>query len=319
MHELNEILRKYKLKPKNYKKYNTSLEIQTKDKIYHIKEKTQNQKNIYDYLKTRNFNYIPTIINDEEENYEIAEHIEPYNIPNEQKMIDMINLVSLLHNKTTHYEETTENDYKEIYEDIKNNIEYLYSYYNDNINIIDTKVYMSPSEYLLARNISKIFNALNYANKEIDEWYKIVKNQTKKRLVVLHNNLSLEHFIENEKTYLISWNKSKIGMPLFDIYKLYIKEGSKYEFSETLKQYEKNYPLYEEERKLLFILMALPPKIEEKKTEYEKTKEIRRIINIIEKTEQIISPYYSKKRPKNNSHKQENKEDIKSGKNKKSE
>ncbi len=319
MQELNEILKKYELKPRNYKKYNTNLEIQTKDRIYHIKEKTQNQKNIYDYLKTRNFNYIPKIINNKDDDYEITEHIESYDIPNEQKMIDMINLVSLLHNKTTHYEEATEDDYKEIYEDIKNNIEYLYSYYNDNINIIDTKIYMSPSEYLLARNISKIFNALNYANKEIDEWYKIVKNKTKKRLVVLHNNLSLEHFIENEKPYLISWNKSKIGMPMFDLYKLYIKEGSTHEFSETLKQYEKNYPLYEDERKLLFILMALPPQIKEKQTQYEKTKEIRRIINIIEKTEKIISPYYSNKRPKDNTHEQKNKKNIEPSKNEKSE
>ena len=319
MQELNEILKKYDLKPRNYKKYNTNLEIQTKDKIYHIKEKPKNKKIIYDYLKTRNFNYTPTIINNEEDDYEITEHIESYDIPNEQKMIDMINLVSLLHNKTTHYEETIEDDYKEIYEDIKNNIDYLYSYYNDNINIIDTKIYMSPSEYLLARNISKIFNALNYANKEIDEWYKIVKNKTKKRLVVLHNNLSLDHFIENEKPYLISWNKTKIGIPIFDLYKLYIKEGSNYEFSETLKQYEKNYPLYEEERKLLFILMALPPQINPKQTEYEKTKEIRRIINIIEKTERIISPYYSNKRPKDNTHEQKNKKNIEPSKNEKSE
>lgn len=318
MQEINEILKKYELKPRNYKRNNNNLEIETKTGIYHIKHKNK-QQHIYDYLKTRNFNYIPKIISDDNDEYEITEHIKSYEIPNEQKMIDMINLVSLLHNKTTHYEETKENDYKEIYEDIKNNIEYLYSYYNDIINIIDTKIYMSPSEYLLARNISKIFNALNYANNEIDEWYKIVKQKTKKRLVVLHNNLSLEHFIENEKPYLISWNKSKIGIPIFDLYKLYIKEGHNHEFSETLKQYEKNYPLYQEERKLLFILMALPPKIEEKKTEYEKTKEIRKIIDKIEKTEKIISPYYSNKRPKNDSHEQENKKNIKPGQNKKSE
>lgn len=317
MQEINDILKKYELRPRNYKKNKNNLEIETKNGIYHIKQKTIKQ-NIYDYLKTRNFNYLPKIISDKNDRYEITEHIESYDIPNEQKMIDMINLVSLLHNKTTHYEETEGDDYKEIYEDIKNNIEYLYSYYNDNINIIDTKIYMSPSEYLLARNISKIFNALNYANKELDEWYKIVKQKTKKRLVVLHNNLSLEHFIENDKPYLISWNKSKIGIPIFDLYKLYIKEGVKYEFSETLKQYEKNYPLYEEERKLLFILMALPPKIEEKKSEYEKTKEIRRIIDQIEKTEKIISPYYSDKRPKNDTHEQKNKKNIEPSKNEKS-
>ena len=302
MQEINEILKKYDLKPRNYKRNNNNLEIQTKTGIYHIKQKNK-QQHIYDYLKTRNFNYIPKIISDDNDEYEITEHIKSYEIPNEQKMIDMINLVSLLHNKTTHYEETKENDYKEIYEDIKNNIEYLYSYYNDTINIIDTKIYMSPSEYLLARNISKIFNALNYANNEIDEWYKIVKQKTKKRLVVLHNNLELDHFISNDKKYLISWDKSKIGIPIFDIYKLYKKHALEFEFSELLKIYEKNYPLLEEERKLLFILISIPQKLELDKTEYENTKEAGKMMDYIYKTEMLISPYYSDKRPEDNSHK----------------
>ena len=229
MQEINEILKKYELRPRNYKKNKNNLEIETKNGKYNVKPKIKDNKYIYDYLKSRNFSYIPKIISKDEDEYEITEHIESYNIPNDQKIMDMITLVSLLHNKTTHYKEATEDDYKEIYEDIKNNIEYLYSYYNDIINIIDTKIYMSPSEYLLARNISKIFNALNFANNEIEKWYKLVKEKNKKRLVVLHNNLELEHFIENEKMYLISWNKAKIGIPIFDIYKLYIKHGLEYE------------------------------------------------------------------------------------------
>ncbi len=313
MQEINELLKKYDIKPRSYKKNNKIMQIETQKGKYCIKLKSKDNKKIYDYLKTRNFNYLPKIINNNDDDYEITEYIESYNIPDEQKMIDLISIVSLLHNKTTHYKETTEDDYKEIYEDIKNNIEYLYGYYNDIIAIIDTKVYMSPSEYLLARNISKIFNSLNYANTEIEEWYKIVKEKTKKRLVVLHNNLELNHFITNEKDYLISWDKSKIGIPIFDIYKLYKKHGLEFDFSELFKKYEKNYPLYEDERKLFFILISLPPKLEFDKNEYEKIKEISKAIDMIYKTERFISPYYFDKRPKNNTHKQENKENIKSG------
>ena len=312
MNEINEILKKYNIRPTNYKKNKRNLEIETKNGKYNIKKRKKNNQDIYDYLKSRNFNYIPKIINDKNEEYEITEHIESYNIPKEQKIIDMISLVSLLHNKTTHYVEATEDDYKEIYEDIKNNIEYLYSYYSDTINIIDTKIYMSPSEYLLARNISKIFNALNFTSKETDEWYKIVKKKTKKRLVVLHNNLELDHFIENQKEYLISWDKAKIGIPIFDIYKLYQKNGVECEFTEILKKYEKNYPLYEDERKLLFMLMSLPKKIELQSNEYENIKTVRNLIDMIEKTEKIISPYYSYERPKNNTDEEKNKKNIKS-------
>ena len=293
MYEINEILKKYDLHPRKYKKNKKTTYIETENGKYIIKKKNNKNKYIYDYLKSRNFDYIPKIINENEE----------YNIPKEQKMIDLINLVSLLHNKTTHFKEITEDNYKEIYEDINNNIEHLHSYYEDLITMIETKVYMSPCEYLIARNITKIFETLYFSKKELDNWYDLVKEKTKQRLVVLHNNLELEHLLTNEKKYLISWDKSKIGMPLFDIYKLYKKHALEFEFSEILKLYEKNYPLLEEEKRLLFILISIPQKLELNKSEYENTKEAGKLMDYLYKTEKLISPYYSDKRPENNTNK----------------
>jgi hypothetical protein len=114
--------------------------------------------------------------------------------------------------------------------------------------------------------------------------------------VVLHNNLDLSHFLRNEQSYLISWRKSKIDMPIFDIYKLYKRNGLEFEFSEVLKRYEKNYPLLPEEKKLLFILMALPDKIEFGKNEYDNCLAVNKMIDFVYKTEMIISPYYSKEK-----------------------
>ena len=64
--------------------------------------------------------------------------------------------------------------------------------------------------------------------------------------------------------------------------------------SEILKYYEQSYPLQKDERKLLFILIALPPKIDFDKSIYEQTKEISNQMDIMYKTERLISPYYSK-------------------------
>lgn len=303
MLEINEILKKYELKPRKYTKEKNVTFIETEAGKYAVKEKNRDNKYILDYLKSRNFDYLPPFLNNQEDKYEITRYIEGYSIPNEQRIIDLIDLVCLLHNKTTHYKEVTEDDYKEIYEDINNNIEHLYSYYNDLITIIESKVYMSPCEYLIARNITKIFETLYFSKKELDNWYQLVKEKRKQRLVVLHNNLELDHFISNDKKYLISWDKSKIGIPIFDIYKLYKKHALEFEFSELLKIYEKNYPLLEEERKLLFILISIPQKLELDKTEYENTKEAGKMMDYIYKTEMLISPYYSDKRPEDNSHK----------------
>lgn len=294
MRKINEVLKKYALKPHRYIKEGNVVIIDTEKGKYVIKEKKINNK-IYNYLNSRNFDYYPNFINDYNEDYEITEYIEEFDIPEDQKMMDLVDLISLLHNKTTHYQETDEDDYKEIYEDIGNNIVYLNSYYSDLINIIDTKVYMSPSEYLLARNISKVYAALNFSKGELDKWYEIVKNSHKKRLVVLHNNLDLSHFLRNNSSYLISWDKAKIDIPIFDLYKLYKHNGLDFEFSEVLKRYEKSYPLLEEERKLLFILMALPDKIELTNDEYRNCKKVNEMIEFVYKTEMIISPYYSKK------------------------
>lgn len=305
MQEINEILRKYDLKPKKYTKNKNIYEIETENGKYILKLNNSDHK-IFEYLKTRNFDYFPYKINTENEKYELTRYILQYEIPEEQKILDLIELVSLLHNKTTHYKEVTKDAYKEIYEDLNNNINHLYAYYTDLITMIENKIFMSPSEYLIARNISKIYASLNFSHELLEKWYNSVKEKKKERLVVLHNNLDLSHFIVSDKNYLTSWNKSKIGIPIFDIYKLYLNHGLDMDFNEIFKKYEKNYPLYDDERTLFFILISIPPKIELNKTEYENTKSASKKIDYIYKTEQFISPYNSNKREENKSHKQEN-------------
>ena len=51
--------------------------------------------------------------------------------------------------------------------------------------------------------------------------------------------------------------------------------------------------------------MTIPQKITLDKTEYENTKDAGKIIDLIYKSNMIISPYYSNESQKNNAHKQE--------------
>ena len=132
--------------------------IYTQDKNYVVKESSIDN-DILMYLRSRNFDYMPEIIKNGK--YLITEYIEDLNIPNEQKMIDMIKLISLLHSKTTHYKEIDIDKYESLFDDLNNNLNYLYSYYTDIITIIESKVFMSPSEQLLARNISKIYEVIS--------------------------------------------------------------------------------------------------------------------------------------------------------------
>ena len=98
---------------------------------------------------------------------------------------------------------------------------------------------------------------MNYSKENINKWYELVKNKRRIRVVNIHNNLSLEHYIKGNKPYLISWEKSKIDNPIYDLYNLYLNHYLDFDFSELFLNYESKYPLLKEERILLFSLMIL--------------------------------------------------------------
>lgn len=300
MFRVRPLIEKSHLKPIRYLKKKSVYIIETIDNKYVIKTKKDNP--IIDYLRTRNFDYFPKII-DEDETYQLTQYVEEINVPEDQKMFDLIDIVSLLHYKTTHFKEVDANYYKGLYEDILGNIEYLTNYYDDLITIIEEKEFMAPYEYVIARNISKIYQALDFAKEEIEVWYDEVKDEKRRRVVVLHNNLDLSHFIRNESSYLISWDKAKIDNPIFDLYKLYKRHGNEFDFSSLLKRYEDKYPLFDHEKRFLFILMSMPDEFEFDDSNYLLASKISERIDLIYKTESIISPYYSEEGKNKESHK----------------
>ena len=305
MHSIQKFIEDNEVKVKKYTIKGKVLIVETDHGCYVFKDKTRNfkdNKDIYDYLDSRSFNYYPKILSDNKE-FVQTEYIPDKNYSKDQKIQDIMELVSLLHSKTTHYKEIDLDDYKRIYEDIKNNVSYLTSYYNDYMNIIDSHVIMSPSEYLLARNISIIFEMLYFCDQEIDKWYDLIKGQRKVRQTIIHNNLRLEHFRRNTKSYLISWDKARIDIPVFDIYKFYRRYSLNYDFSYLLKKYEKNYPLQDNEKLLLFTLISLPKKLEFSNNEYKNSVLFAGEIDYLYKTYDLVLPQYHKKTKKENTHK----------------
>ncbi len=258
MKEINEILKKNGMRSTSYKRKGNVIYVNTNKGMYIIKKNNIDNK-VLDYLNNRGFKQYPDTIFDKD--YTISKYEEETDIPSEQKIMDLIDTIGVLHSKTSFYKEVSSYDYKTIYEDILNNLEYLYEYYNNYINIIDNKVIYSPSEFLLARNISYIFKSIESSRNYINEWYKKIENIDKIRVSVIHNNLDLSHFIRNKKNYLISWDKSRIDMPIYDLYKLYNKYYMDYNFNEILNRYESIYHLKDYEKELFLILINIPNKI----------------------------------------------------------
>ena len=257
------------------------------NKKYVIKESKNDIESIYEYLESRDFNNFPELLFTKD-GYNVYEYLDDIDNPIEQKAYDMITLLSLLHEKTTYYKTMDIDEYKEIYENINNDILNKLDYYNNLITIIETHMFQSPSEYLIARNISKILGALEYSKKSIDEWYDLVKNNAKKRIVTLYNNIDLDHLIRNKDLYLLSWNKSIKDIPIYDLYNFYIKY-SNFDFEDLLKKYEKKYPLLKEEKKLFYILISIPNIIKLDKDEITNCKNVKKMIDYLYKSEVLIS------------------------------
>ena len=287
---LKNIINKYKAKKITLK--NSAKIIENENTRLVIKKDNPNILDTYNYLLSRSFDYFPKIIY-KDNDYNAYEYIEDVNEPSEQRILDIITLTSILHSKTTFYKEVDIDNYKYLYETINKKLEYLFNYYNDIITLIEKNIYMSPSNYIIARNINKIFETINYCKYEVDSWYELIKDKRKIRVVNIHNNLSLDHYIKNDKPYLISWNKNKIDMPIYDLLTLYKKYYLDFDFYELFNYYESRYPLTNEERKMLFILMSIPEKLVLDSSEYKNSIKCRKFFDYIYKTEDLINEYKS--------------------------
>lgn len=284
-----------------YKPYKITIKgnvtlLDTTSGIFACKKKNKSIEDLYSYLNSRSFNYYPELIKNDRVDVDIFKYIEDTPMPVEQKSNDLIKLVALLHNKTTYFKEVSSDTYQSIYENILNNILDIKKYYNDLFDMYIEEEYLSPSKYLFTRNFYKIDGAIEFSINELDNWFKLIKDKNKQRVCVIHNNLSLDHYLKNTNEYLISWDKSRIDSPILDIIKYYKDNYLDLEFETILETYLNNFNLLEEELKLLFICISIPNKIDLNKNEFNNVNEVRKSIDYIFKAEKLIRPYYSKEK-----------------------
>lgn len=281
-----ELLDKYNLVPLSIRKQQKIEILNTKDSRYVVKK--GNHSNIYDYLQVKNFhNFIYPITNNQD-SYEISPYIEDMDVPIEQRIEDLIYLTSILHVKTTFYKNVDTDYIKEIYEEQVKKQEYLYQYYLSLQDMIETEVYMSPSHYLLIRNISKFYRCIRRSKDYIDKWYDLVKDSKKMRYVMTHGNLDKSHLIENQNIYLVSWDKARINSPVFDLVTLYRLNQDKIDLLDLLDIYQTKYELKEDEKYLLFSFILLPDKIVNRDTEFQNVKETRKVVDYMDRIEKVL-------------------------------
>lgn len=284
--ELRGAIIKYNLHPVSYKKIGKVYLISDYHHEYIIKLNTNNY-DIYKYLISRDFLLFPNYYNDMNDNYDILEYIEDLSLNREQKINDYINVLAILHFKTSYQREIDLDEIKEKYETITNRLVYLRDYYHELNNSIDREMFLSPSMYLLVRNISLIYSIINNSLSMLNKLYDKLKNEKSIRVSLLHNNVFLDHLLINNKVYLISWDKACFDSPIYELESFYRKYYHDVEIDDFIKSYEKINKLSVDEETLLLILLSIPKEIKLTNNTYLDTKLINDEINYLNKVYEL--------------------------------
>ena len=115
-----------------------------------------------------------------------------------------------------------------------------------------------------------------------------MSTKSKKRVVLLHNNLDPKHLIKGTDNILISWDKSVRDLPIYDFIKVYKKNYDKYDFNELYKEYTSKFPLLEEEKKLMYVILFIPEKITFLKNELKSTMNVGKLCNYLYTTDNLF-------------------------------
>lgn len=258
-----------------------------------LKEKSDNVIRAYNYLKSRELYFYPTLLDKNRDNYFLYDYIEEDNIITEQKSLDLAKLIGLMHAKTSYFKDVDKSKYDTIYDDINNNLNYLKEYYSNLYDAVIFKEFYNPFENLFMDYYSKIDSAISFSLNELDKWHSIILNKDKQRVSLIHNNLDLSHFIKSDRDYIISFDKSKIDTPILDLVTFYKREYDRINFEEFFEKYLYSFNLNDDELKLFFTFISMPWEIKVTDNIFADTSNLSTMINYLNKTESLIRPYYS--------------------------
>lgn len=259
-----------------------------------LKEKNNNVIKAYNYLENRNMDCFVPIIDNNRDTFYVYPYLVDNNTLKEQKALDMAKTVGLMHAKTSFFKDVDKSKYDDIYDSILNNINYIKEYYSSLYDSIIFKEYYNPFENLFIDYYSKINNACEFSLNELEKWHDLIFDKGKQRVTLVHNNLRLSHFIENDNNnYLISFDKSKIDSPIIDLVTFYKNEYDNINFVEVFEKYLYSFNLNNDELDLFFSLISLPWKVSVTNNHYIDTSKLYELIHYLNKTEELIRPYYS--------------------------
>lgn len=217
----------------------------------------------------------------------------------------MLKELARLHFLTSKETKTDKTDIEQHYEQTstlwKRELKYLERWAEQ----CEQKWYMSPFEWEFVQYFNEFYKAYEYALRTFTMWKNTILESNKIRTVLLHGNVSRDHFVYDEKGYgyFINFEQSRFGASYQDLLPFFSKTLRTYpiqgeDYTTWLTTYMKSYPLTESEILLLksylahpgFIITLLNRYDERSVTnhEYKSTKRIQKAYWQLKNIEKII-------------------------------
>ncbi|MBO4245951.1 MAG: hypothetical protein J5892_04395 [Bacilli bacterium] len=253
--------------------------------------KKSNQKviDLINYLDNKGFNYLPNYrFNNDFITYD---YIDDLAISNEEKALELIKTLAILHHKTSYYKEITQEDIRRIYDKYQNHLKYYLIYFK---NYFDKKIdneFYQPDELLLLNNYTIINDYLNLGLSYLEEWFNKVSKLNSVRLSLIHNNVNLEHLIINQNNYLISYDHAMFDLSIIDLVLFYVKYYDQFDFIKLFLEYQNIDHLEPEEILLLKVLLIINFKYEDDLDILGNTKQNTIFISYLNRVLKIIKTF----------------------------
>lgn len=174
-------------------------------------------------------------------------------------------------------------DYEKIYNDLNNNINSLMNYYLKLQDELECILYPRFDYLLLIENISMFYKVLSKA-KEINEYWYSINDNIRSSLCL--NNISMNNFIVNDKTYIIDSSSITEDLVINDYIKIY---RDNYDIFDLFND---NFKLNEKELFLFLTYISIPNKIVLFDNVCDNVKIIKEELNYVKKTLNLVLEKY---------------------------
>lgn len=221
------------------------------------------------------------------------------------RFFTMFTTLGRLHRETKKEIEVEEEELEKEYDSISSKWEEDREMLENFMENCEQKWYMSPFELYFCSYYHQTIRSHEFAVKIFDEWYELMQKKDSTRLVVVHGNLSSQHFLVDKQSngYFISLERAHEASPIYDLVQFYnrslfqypVVRGDRYEW---FVEYEKTFPLEKDEKKLMLSYLAYPQHMvslvkkyrsdERNRSEWRQTSKLQKVSWLMNNLEQFV-------------------------------